>query len=182
MARKSRRWFPGAIYHITARGNRKDTLFYETIDYETYLELLTTCKERYPFQIHAYCLMPNHVHLLLETYDVPPGYIIKDVHMKYAISFNKKYNLTGHLFQGRYNGKLVLDDEYFLKVSQYIHLNPTEAHIVKNPEDYRWSSYAAYLGIREDPLVTTDKTFWYFSKKEDYMNYVLSSVEESKLT
>ncbi|WP_231495815.1 transposase [Paucisalibacillus sp. EB02] len=180
MPRKHRVWFPGATYHITARGNRKDTIFYDTEDYETYLELLYVCKDRDQLELHAYCLMPNHIHLLMETKDTPPGKIIKYIHMNYAIAFNKKYNFTGHLFQGRYNAKLVLDDQYFLQASKYIHLNPTEANIVKNVGDYKWSSYRAYLGV-EVPIVTTEKTLKHFQTSEDYIKFVLKKEETSTL-
>jgi putative transposase len=182
MPRKHRVWFPGATYHITARGNRKDKIFYEEKDYEKYLELLTDIKSREPFNLHAYCLMPNHIHLLMETKNTPPSKIIKFVHMNYAIGFNRKYDLTGHLFQGRYNSKLVMDEEYFLKASKYIHLNPTEAHIVKNPEDYRWSSYRAFMNQSQSSFITTEKTLNHFKSNQEYTEFVLKKEEAPEPT
>ncbi len=130
MPRKRRVWFPGAIYHITARGNRRDAIFRDVIDYRMYLKLLRNVRNRYPFILHSYCLMQNHLHLQLETIDHPTHFIIRDLHTEYAIYFNRKYDLIGHVFQGRYGAKLILDDDYFLTVSKYIHLNPVKANIV----------------------------------------------------
>ncbi len=142
MARKIRKWFPGATYHITARGNRRDSIFYDVQDYQYYMDLVSACKNDIPFTIHAYCLMPNHIHLLLETAEKPPGNIFKFIHTRYAIYFNKRYDLTGHVFQGRYHSSLIDSEDYFLRASSYIHLNPVEAKIVHKPEHYFWSSYA----------------------------------------
>ncbi|GGA65042.1 REP-associated tyrosine transposase [Ornithinibacillus halotolerans] len=181
MARKHRNWIPGATYHITARGNRKDTLFYENKDYETYLELLTDIKEREQFHLHAYCLMPNHIHLLLEPIKTTPTKIIKFIHTNYAITFNRKYDLSGHVFQGRFHAKHVLDDEYFLKASQYIHLNPLEANIVKSPEAYKWSSYPAYLGQTQIPFLTVEKTLSYFKDQAELIKYTVEKQDPKKV-
>lgn len=89
MARKPRIWFPGAIYHITARGNRRDSIFHDFKDYQYYMDLVVACKKNIPFDIHAYCLMPNHIHLLLETKDEPPGTIFKFIHTRYAHTFQQ---------------------------------------------------------------------------------------------
>ncbi|MBO0995412.1 REP-associated tyrosine transposase [Bacillus sp. SD088] len=158
MARKLRVWFPGATYHITARGNRRDRIFRETQDYQYYLSLIKSCKNHISFNLHAYCLMPNHIHLLLETKDQPPGPIIHYIHSRFAIRFNKRYELSGHLFQGRFHAQLVRTDDYFLTVCKYIHLNPVEANIVTKPEYYPWSSYAKLVNNKEDPILETKKT------------------------
>lgn len=175
MARKPRIWYPGATYHITARGNRRDPIFHDHQDYQRYINFVNLCSEDIPFSIHAYCLMPNHIHLLLETDDKPPGAIIKFIHTRYAIYFNKRYELTGHVFQGRFHANLVKTDEYFLIASKYIHLNPVEAKIVHKPEHYFWSSFSSYLGITEkNPILKTKRTLSLFPEPRElaYQTYI----------
>lgn len=145
MARKPRLWSPGFIYHITARGNRKGALFYDQADYATYLDLLKESALKTPFTIHSYCLMTNHIHLLLETKNDPPGSTMKFIHSRYANYFNNRHQLSGHVFQGRYHADIVNESEYFLQASRYIHLNPLEANMVTKPEQYPWSSLSAFL-------------------------------------
>ncbi|QTN00408.1 transposase [Sediminibacillus dalangtanensis] len=145
MSRLLRAWIPGGTYHITARGNRKEALFKEEEDFHRYLETLQSVKRKHPFVLHAYCLMPNHIHLLVEVTDQPPSTFMKILHMKYAIYFNKKYDLVGHVFQGRFHAHYITSIQYFLHVSRYIHLNPCAAKICAIPEEYRWSSYHEYM-------------------------------------
>lgn len=107
MARKFRTWYPGAMYHITSRGNRRSALFYDDIDRKTYLELLEETKAFYPFHLHAYCLMTNHIHLQLETTPHHTKCIMKMLNSRYALHFNKRHRLVGHVFQGRYGAELI---------------------------------------------------------------------------
>ncbi|WP_245837317.1 REP-associated tyrosine transposase [Virgibacillus phasianinus] len=175
MARKTRIWFPGATYHITARGNRRASIFHDTQDYQTYMSLIGSCKNDLPFSIHAYCLMPNHIHLLLETEEKPPGTIIKFIHSRYAVYFNKRYELTGHVFQDRYHAKLVNSNDYFLWASRYIHLNPVKAKITSKPEHYYWSSYSNYMdGSKENSVLETKRILSLFPEptKKEYCTYV----------
>jgi putative transposase len=176
MSRKPRVWFPGAIYHITSRGNRKAVIFYSKKDYEKYLSLLEETREKYPFILHAYCLMPNHIHLLLETIDTHIKEIMKMLHSNYAIYFNKRYDLVGHVFQGRYGAKLIDCVDYFSEASRYIHLNPVEASLASSPEQYQWSSYSAYVLGNENPHITTSKLLFYFQTPENYQKYVESKM------
>lgn len=146
MARPLRIEYEGALYHITARGNERNPIYREEGDYHRFLELLSELPQRYGVLIHGYILMKNHYHFLIET---PKGNIIKVMHYlnaTYTGYFNKKYKRVGHLFQGRYKGFLIEKERYLLSVSRYIHLNPVRALIVKKPEEYRWSSYPAYIG------------------------------------
>ncbi|MED1204648.1 transposase [Heyndrickxia acidicola] len=165
MPRKPRVWYPGATYHITARGVRKMDIFLDTLDFQTYLKYLLDVRARHPYTLHAYCLMNNHLHLQLETVKTPLDIIIKDLHSQYAIYFNKRYDAHGHVFQGRYGAEIIENYPYFLKVSSYIHLNPVAASMVKRPEDYRWSSYSAYIAAADtkNPYVSMEKTLSYFS-------------------
>jgi len=184
MARKPRIWYPGATYHITARGNRRDSIFLDRQDYQRYLNLVKACWDLDSFNIHAYCLMPNHIHLLLETTDKPPGTIIKSIHTRYAMYFNKRYELTGHVFQGRFHSRLIMTNDYFLTVSKYIHQNPVEANIVEKPEHYLWSSFPSYLGkTKKAPILEMERVLSLFSEPRSltYQKYVTEQNKDSPL-
>lgn len=155
MGRAPRIWFPGACYHIVVRGNRRQAIFHEHSDRNLLLDKIRWVRSKTNFKLHAYALMTNHIHLLLETNDVHISKIMRDINGFYTREFNKKYDLVGHLFQGRYRSILVERDTYLLEVSRYIHLNPVRANIVKQPEEYPWSSYRAYIGGKDD-LVHTE--------------------------
>lgn len=162
MARKRRAWFPGAKYHITSRGIRKSPLFYDDTDRLHYLNLMAETQIRYPHILHTYCLMTNHIHLQLETIDIPPGKIMHHLHNKYAKYFNKRYDYIGHVFEGRYEAKWIDSAAYELDLSKYIHLNPLEAKMVDQLEDYPWSSCRAYILNEKNSLVTTKQILSYF--------------------
>ncbi|WP_042316293.1 transposase [Desulfofarcimen acetoxidans] len=174
MPRKPRVWYPGATYHVMCRGNHRHNIFRDEEDYQSYLLILAWAKKSYRFLLHSYCLMSNHVHLHLETSDMDISKIMKLINMQYAVSFNKKYNFVGHLFQGRFRDELIKTDNYQLEISRYIHLNPVDAHIVEHPLDYPWSSYSVYMGVETDPLVTTEKILAYFPNSDAslYKKYV----------
>ena len=157
MARPKRIWYPGATYHIIARGNRKQDIFKDIDDRLAFLQKIAWIKSKVNFFLHSYVLMTNHFHLLLETSDVNIAKIMQDLNGFYTRYFNKKYNLDGHLFQGRYRSVLVEKEVYLLEVSRYIHLNPVKAGMVKYPEDYRWSSFPAYIGKKSDSICYCDK-------------------------
>ncbi|MDG5789318.1 transposase [Evansella sp. AB-P1] len=174
MSRKLRVWYPGASFHIYARGNRRTALFESREDYLMYLSILEDVRNMYPFILHSYCLMTNHIHLQLQTTTFHTKHIMKDLHGRYAVYFNRKYNLVGHLFQGRYGSEIIETDAYFLEVSRYIHLNPLEAKMVVRPQDYPWSSYPSYLFSTNNPHVTTTKVLSYFQnpKQHQYQLFV----------
>ena len=146
MPRAPRVWFPGAWYHVIARGNNKEAVFFATRDYLVYLTMLKGGLARYESSLHAYVLMPNHVHLLIETGQRHPlPQLMQWLHTTYTCYVNRKHKRVGHLFQGRYRSLLVDRDPYLLELSRYIHLNPVRAHMVDDPSAYRWSSYHAYV-------------------------------------
>ena len=176
MPRKPQIWFPGAKYHIYNRGNRKSTLFYDDEDRMKYLTTVAETKEKYPFYLNSYCLMTNHFHFNLETVQVPPGKIMHAINVNYAKYFNKKYDLTGHVFENRYNYEIIDSIEYELDLSKYIHLNPLKAGMVQRMEDYPWSSYRAYVLKEPNPLVTADRLLSYFpDPPEVYYSQYLNS-------
>ncbi|MCT8140161.1 transposase [Anaerobacillus sp. CMMVII] len=180
MPRKKRVWFKYAMYHITNRGVRKMAIFYQEDDYLKYLEILEETRQQYPFTLHAYCLMTNHVHLLLQTLDHPISIIMKQLNTQYAKYFNKKYNLVGHLFQSRFGSELIDSLKYELDVSKYIHLNPVEAYMVDKAEDYRWSSYRAYAFHESNPHVHTEKILSHFPPPASY-HYQQFTEQQDKL-
>lgn len=147
------------------RGIRRQLIFEDAADYQVCLEILKQALRKNRCRLHAYCLMSNHFHLLLETQDIEVGKFMKALANAYAIYYNRKYGYRGHLFEGRYKGCLVKDDAYFLQTSRYIHLNPVKAGMAHYAEDYAWSSYAAMIGMRNDQITETDRTWSYFRDK-----------------
>jgi REP element-mobilizing transposase RayT len=151
MARPLRIEYPGAFYHITSRGNEQKDVFKSQRDREKFLEYLASATERYGAVIHAYCLMGNHFHLLLETPEANLSQIMRHINGAYTTYFNTKRKRSGHLFQGRYKAILIEADEYLTELSRYIHLNPVRVGIVEKPEQYQWSSYRSYTGHSKPP-------------------------------
>jgi putative transposase len=147
MARPLRIEYPGAFYHVTSRGNEKKDIFKSRRDREKFLSYLQSSVERYGALIHAYCLMTNHYHLLLETPRGNLAEIMQHINGAYTTYFNVKRKRTGHLFQGRYKAIVVEADEYALELSRYMHLNPVRAGMVRVPQEHEWSSYISYVGI-----------------------------------
>ena len=157
MARQNRIWYPGATYHVMSRGNWKKEIFREKSDYIRFLECIELIKEKYPFKIHAICLMTNHFHMLVETQTTNLSKIMQLILSLYVEEYNHKYNLSGHLFYGRYTAKLIEDDIYFLETSRYIHLNPVKALITNEPLEYQYSSYGYYVSDDANQLSAEEK-------------------------
>ena len=167
MARPLRIAFDGAFYHVTSRGNERKAVFKSKRDREKFLEYLETATERYGAVIHAYCLMDNHYHLLIETPAGNLSQIMRHINGAYTTYFNVKRARRGHLFQGRYKAILVEKDEYAKELSRYIHLNPVRAKKVEAPEDYPWTSYGFYIGKKTSPeWLHRDFILGYFGKKK----------------
>lgn len=165
MARQLRIEYEGAFYHIISRGNQRDIIFFEDSDFMKFIEILKRTKERYNYILHAYCLMSNHYHLLIETPKANLNRLMQNINTSYVVFVNRKYRRSGHLFQGRYKAIVVDKDNYLLSLSKYIHLNPVKAGIVTFPEEYRWSSYREYIGYVHTGIVDINNTLAYFSKK-----------------
>lgn len=184
MVRKNTLWYPESTHHITSRGNRKGEIFIQNDDYKVYLSILKEVKKKLPFELYCYCLMTNHVHLQIKTLEDNISSIMKRINQTYAQYFNSKYDLTGHVFQGRYHSEIVSDDAQMLMTNQYIHLNPVRANMVKRPEEYPYSSYGFYIGLRnerEDELLSTGTILSCFNYNIDfYKRYTECSLEENK--
>lgn len=151
MARSARVQFPGAVYHISARGNHQENIYFSDQDRKLFLRLLGTAAKRMNWICHAYCLMTNHYHLLLETPDGLLSNGMGYVNGVYTQKINLKYGLSGHLFQERFHSKLVEDNSQFLANVRYIMRNPMDANIVEDAIDWPWSSYRATIGQEKSP-------------------------------
>lgn len=161
MARQSRLILPNQPHHVIQRGNDRQLIFREEEDYQRFLGWLKDAARFYGVAIHAYVLMPNHVHLLATPGDNRGlALMMQKVGRFYVPWFNHKYQRYGGLFQGRFRTSLVDSEHYFLVCSRYIELNPVRARLAESPLEYPWSSYAHHAGVRLDPLVTDHALYW----------------------
>jgi len=182
MARPLRIEFKGAVYHITSRGNAKQAIFLAEKDFADFLSVLCSVVKRYHFILHAYCLMNNHYHLLIET---PEGNLsrgMRQLNGLYTQRFNQRHQQVGHLLQGRYRAILVDKNNYLLELCRYVVLNPVRAKIVKNPGDWKWSTYRATIGYQGISCLTTDWILSQFGKERQaaanqYQAFVLSGLK-----
>jgi len=166
MARALRLSFENAVYHITARGNRKENIFHFDKDRKVFLCKMDEMFEKFSFKCYAYCLMNNHYHLFIKTRHANLSEGMHQLNTAYANWFRTKYKLVGPVFQGRYKSILVDENGYALTLSAYIHLNPVRAGLEKFPEKYEWSSFPDYVGQR-DPLIKSLDTSFILSQFGD---------------
>jgi putative transposase len=154
MARLARIVIPGLPHHVTQRGNRREAIFFEDGDHEIYLDLLAAQTLKAGVAVWAYCLMPNHVHLILKpTRSDDLGRAVGEAHRRYTNFINARGRWTGHLFQSRF-ASVVLDDSHLIRAVRYVSLNPVRARLVARPEHWKWSSVRAHLSGVDDALVT----------------------------
>lgn len=165
MARPLRIEFAGALYHVTARGNARGDIYLSDSDRQIFLDVLGQVCERFNWQCHAYCLMSNHYHLLLETPDANLSAGMRQLNGVYTQTFNRNHTRVGHVFQGRYKAILVEKERYLLELSRYIVLNPVRAHMVGSAADWPWSSYRAMVAEQQAPAWLT--TRWILSQFAD---------------
>ena len=147
MARPLRLEFPGAIYHVTSRGNARADIFLGDVDRDVFLSILADTAARHNWFCHAYCLMGNHYHLLIETPDPNLSLGMRQLNGVYTQAFNRQHQRCGHVFQGRYKAILVEKDTHLLQLCRYVVLNPVAAEMVSLPEQWVWSSYLATAGV-----------------------------------
>ena len=146
MARKPRLHVPGGVYHVMLRGNGGQAIFSDDADRQRFCALVAEGVERFGHRVHAYCLMPNHVHLALQAGEAPVSRIIQNLAFRYTRACNRRAHRVGHLFQGRFRALLVERDAYLLALVRYVHLNPVRAGLVRDPSAWAWSGHRAYLG------------------------------------
>lgn len=187
MATPPRIFETGSYYHVYNRGNRREQTFLRYRDYERFLGKVAEYKKKYQLEILVYCLMPNHVHFLLQQLaDNAISKFMSDLCNSHSRYFNVKYETVGSLFQGRFKAKLVDKDEYLVYLSSYIHLNPLELFHLRNNNGfelllhYKWSSLPTYLSGKSDEIVNVDSILQYFSSKDpvaDYKDFIASNIE-----
>lgn len=146
MPRRPRAEEAGAIHHVYARGNRSQPVFMDAADRRRYLRVLAAVVEKYRWRCLAYCLMGNHVHLLVETLEPNLGDGMRMLHGDYALGFNKRHSIPGHVFQGRFGSVRIKDDAHLITALRYVERNPVEAALVVAPEEWPWSSAKALRG------------------------------------
>ncbi|WP_134704705.1 transposase [Ammoniphilus sp. YIM 78166] len=149
MGRNRRVWQPGVAYHVTFRGNQRANLYRDDHDYEVFLQLLNLTNNKYPYNLYAFCLMPNHYHLLLSTDDTSLSKVMARINKGFANYFNTRYGVTGHVFEKRFYSNPVTEGYGLAYVSRYIHNNPVTANLTTDPAHYPWSSYPQYLSAEE---------------------------------
>lgn len=156
MPRIARVVFAGVPHHVTQRGNRQGQVFFNDHDHTGYLELLRAYAQKHAMEVLAYCLMTNHVHLVVLPRTADGLHrALKPLHLRHAQRLNRAHGWKGHLWQGRYFSS-PLDEDYLWAAIRYVELNPVRAQMIARAEDYAWSSAAAHCGVLADPVLTTD--------------------------
>ncbi len=154
MPRSARLIIDNSIHHVMTRGNQKQKTFLNSSDYQKYIEILKHYKNKFWFKLFGYCLMPNHVHLIIK---IRKGRnlqkIIQGLNQTYTIWFNKKYSKVGHLWQGRYKDMLLQNNNYLINCIEYVEFNPVRAKLIKEPSSYLWSSCSSRMEIKNDGLL-----------------------------
>jgi len=176
MARPLRIEYEGAVYHVTSRGNAREDIYLCDEDREMFLEVLAYVVEQFDWACHAYCLMTNHYHLMIETPKANLSRGMRLLNGMYTQRFNRKYKRVGHVFQGRFKSIIVDKEAYLLTLSRYIVRNPVAAHMVKHVEDWPWSSYNATVGDVSKPSFL--EVGWLLSQFSSVASYVKFICEE----
>lgn len=184
MARSQRIVWDFGLYHVTSRGNNKKQTFHERRDFSKCLKFIEECKNKFKFLLYAFVLMPNHIHLLMET-TLYGGIsdIMKLLNHRYAFWFNRKYEKTGHLWERRFHSRIVDKESYLLGCIRYIELNPVRSKLVTDPKDYHWSSYLFNAYGVTSPILDYHPLFNELGKnpeeiRQNYRNLVQEGLKE----
>ncbi len=187
MTRPLRVEYEGAVYHVTSRGNARKQIYKDDKDRTAFLDILQQVNKRYNWICHAYCLMNNHYHLIIETPDGNLSQGMRQLNGVYTQAFNKRHRRVGHVYQGRYKAILIQKESHLLEVCRYVVLNPSRAKLVEKPADWRWSSYSATTGRGKPyPCLTTDWVLGQFSRKRKqaekaYREFVHAGIGEKDI-
>lgn len=171
MSRKRRLFGKSEIYHVILRGNNKQSIFYSNNDRYFFVNRMKKYSELLNIDIYSYCLMDNHVHILLGKANAVLSNFIQRLATSYAMFFNRKYERSGHLFQGRFKSEIVDNDEYFKTVTRYILRNP-EKNGYTDFKSYKWSSYKAITSKTENSFIKVSKLFEYFADIDSFINFI----------
>ncbi len=185
MARKPRIHYPGAVYHVILRGNAGQPVFFDDRDRLRFYLYLQFAVEKFGCRIHGFCLMTNHIHLIVQTGDVALSRIMQNLSHRYTKWINYTQSRTGHVFQGRYKALLLDADAYLLELVRYIHLNPVRAKVTIAPDDYPWSGHHTYTGKEVIPWLTTDWVLSMFAAdaqiaRQKYQKFVFDGIGEAR--
>ena len=183
MGRKPRLHVPGGVYHVMLRGNGGQDIFFTDEDRLYFYGLIEEGVGRFGHRIHGFCLMGNHVHLVVQVAETPLAKIVQNLSFRYTRWVHRQQRKGGHLFQGRYQAILVDADAYLLGLVRYVPLNPVRAGLVKRPEAYRWSGHRAYLGLEALPWLSTEPVLGQFAKRlatcrQRYAAFVAAGMDE----
>ena len=170
MPRKARVVSKSKIYHVILRGVNQQIIFEDEEDFQYFVTILSKCKEICEYKIFVYCLMNNHIHLLMEEGEEPLTTIFKRICDRYVYWYNHKYDRIGHLFQARFRSEPVETERYFLTVVRYIFQNPVKAGIVSAVNQYRWCNYQAYVGVKD--FTDTEKVMNYFEGRDEFVSFL----------
>lgn len=181
MPREARVHFDGAIFHVIARGNNKEKVFQGDLDKQRYLDLLVRYKSKFGFNLYAFVLMNNHVHLVIRVHAHPLAKVMQCLQLAYTKYFNGSYEHVGHVFQQRYKAFLCQDDRYLMTLIRYIHHNPVRAGLTEN-FDYQWSSHGYYLAPRQTLVDVEHPLSILANKKDEAVSKYLELVKTSKPT
>jgi len=184
VARPLRIQFEGAMYHVFSRGNEKRPLFHTRADREKFLEIIEAAHKRFGLVLHAYCLMDNHYHFVIETPHANISQAMQLINSSYNTHYAHTHERVGHLFQGRFKAILVEREEYLVTLSRYVHLNPVRSGLVERPEDYEWSSYRFFVsetGGVPPVFLDVNSTLVSFSDdttraRQKYVQYVMEGI------
>jgi len=169
MPRAARKKSKSGIYHIMIRGINRQDIFEDDEDKEKFIQTVVVCKDKCDFQIYGYCLMSNHIHLLIKDENL--AITMRKICASYVYWYNWKYKRSGHLYQDRFKSEVIEDDSYLLTVLRYIHQNPLKAGMIKNIADYKWSSYSEYLGEQNKQKIVDVGFVLDIISKEQFINY-----------
>lgn len=179
MARPYRLQGEHCFYHVMSRGDDRKKIYGQPGDYGKFMDYALKAKKRYSYHLYAYCLMPNHFHLLVETMLPNISQIMHYIKGSYTTYHNIRYRRCGHLFQGRFKSIVVDKSSYFLALSRYVHLNPVHAGLVQDPAAYVWSSYRGYTGKKDD-YIDLDLVKCYLGmSRSAYQRYVMAGLKRA---
>ena len=173
MARPLRLEFPHALYHVTSRGDRRESIYHDDTDRQSWLEVLAKVCKRFNWTVHAYCMMDNHYHLLVETPDANLSGGMRQLNGVYTQRSNRTHGRVGHVFQGRFKAIVVDKDNYLLELARYVVLNPVRAGMVQDAGDWPWSSYNAMLApawVPRPEWLATDRLLAFFAHEQQPLN------------
>ena len=185
MARPLRIEYPGAVYHVTTRGNRRDMVFADDRDRQAFLDVFSGVVKRFGWLCHGYCLMGNHYHLLIETPDPNLSLGMRQINGVYTQRYNVRHGKSGHVFQGRYKAVVVEKESHLLELCRYVPLNPVRAGLAERPQHWRWSNYRATGGLRKAPdFLDTEWILQQFGRRrseaqKEYRAFVRAGLRET---